>query len=64
MKVIRANSTKQFTPGNIITWKESSQWSGSIMERKGIVQSISKAQSGCYFVHLDNDRTICLEILN
>jgi hypothetical protein len=62
MIVITATSTKDFQPSKLVKWSETSSWSGSIVERTGIVESISRAQSGCYFVQLNNDRTICLEI--
>ena len=63
MIVLQVNNLENFKPGNELTWKETSQWSGYTMERKGIIQSISKAQSGCYFVQLDKDRTVCLELI-
>ena len=64
MIVLQVNNLEKFKPGNEVSWKETSQWSGSIMERKGIIQSILKTQSGCYFVQLDKDRTVCLELIN
>jgi hypothetical protein len=62
MIVLTATSTKDYQPGNTVQWNATSAWSGAEVKRSGKVQSISQAQSGCYFIQLDYDRTLTLII--
>jgi hypothetical protein len=64
MIVLTATSTDNYQPGKTIQWNATSEWSGAEVKRTGTVRYISKAQSNCYFVQLDNDKTITLIIEN
>jgi hypothetical protein len=40
--------------GENISWSETSSWSGAKMIRSGIITHISRAQSGCYHIQINN----------
>jgi hypothetical protein len=54
MVCLQVPSIDIYKVGEKIVWSETSQWSGAKMMRTGIITGISRAQSGCYHIQIDN----------